>query len=294
MVEGLFEASKGGKSVSPHIYQKRLALNIVLMFCYGRRFEDIADPLLHRILGDAKIISRCAGPLQNISLPSADMMHSHMCSFRSTNSNAQDYIPYLRSYFFRDEARSSVANQVRGRRDEWLATLLEEVKESIAAEGNKNCVASGLLTDTQENLTKGKYLAAITILQMLMTARLDDVRTILGGLMSGGFETILATAIAGIAYLASPAGQAAQKKAYLELIDASGDVEAAFKEIVKAEKSPYLAAFVRETLRYYPPLHILPPRQTYQEFEWEGATIPKGIMILANAQAINHGTSNPV
>lgn len=165
MVEGLFEASKGGKPVSPHIYQKRLALNIVLMFCYGRRFEDIADPLLHRILGDAKIISRCAGPLQTTSWLSADKVHSHMCSFRSTNSNAQDYIPYLRSFFFRDETRSSVANEVRGRRDKWLATLLEEVKENIAAEGNKKCVASGLLTDTQENLTKCKYLAAINVLQ---------------------------------------------------------------------------------------------------------------------------------
>lgn len=215
-------------------------------------------------------------------------------SFRSTNSNAQDFIPYLRSYLFRDESRSSIANQVRGRRDEWLATLLKEVKESIAAEGNKNCVASGLLTDTQENLTKSEYLTGSGGFKLLMTALPDDVRTILGGLMSGGFETILATAIAGIAYLASPAGQAAQAKAYLELIDASGDAEAAFKETVEAEKSPYLAAFVRETLRYYPPLHILPPRQTYQEFEWEGAKIPKGVMILANAQAINHGTSNSV
>lgn len=58
MVEGIFEASGTGTPISPHIYQKRLALNIVLMFCYGRRFEDIADPMLVRILDDAKIISR--------------------------------------------------------------------------------------------------------------------------------------------------------------------------------------------------------------------------------------------
>lgn len=108
--------------------------------------------------------------------------------------------------------------------------------------------------------------------------------------MSGGFETILTTAIAGIAYLSSPAGQAAQEKAYLEMIDASGDIETAYQEAVEEEKSPYVVAFVRETLRHYPPLHILPPRQTYQGFEWEGASIPKGIMILMNAQAINHGT----
>lgn len=152
MVEGIFKASHGGKAVSPHIYQKRLALNVVLMFCYGRRFEDIADPLLLGILGDAKVISRFVHFKKSLSLA----LTWHTYSFRSTNSNAQDYIPYLRSCFFRDETRSTIANQVRGRRDKWLATLLEETKESIATEGRKNCVATGLLTDTQESLTKGK------------------------------------------------------------------------------------------------------------------------------------------
>ena len=58
MVQGLFAASQGDKAISPHIYQKRLALNIVLMFCYGRRFEEIADPLMLGILADTKVISR--------------------------------------------------------------------------------------------------------------------------------------------------------------------------------------------------------------------------------------------
>lgn len=110
--------------------------------------------------------------------------------------------------------------------------------------------------------------------------------------MSGGFETMLATAIAGIAYLACPEGQALQEKAYSEMIDTSGDVEAAFQQAVEAENSPYVEAFVRETLRHYPPLHILPPRQTYQEFEWNNATVPKGVMVLVNAQAVNHGMSH--
>lgn len=128
---------------------------------------------------------------------------------------------------------------------------------------------------------------------MLTTLIPEDVRTILGGLMSGGFETVLATAIAGIAYLASPEGQYAQETAYKDIIDAYGSAEAAFQQAVTDEKSPYMAAFVRETLRYYAPLHILPPRQTYQDFEWNGVKIPKGVMVLANAQAINHGTKGP-
>lgn len=49
----------------------------------------------------------------------------------------------------------------------WLATLLEEVRDSITAEGRRNCVASGLLTETQENLTKGELLIMKHLLQML-------------------------------------------------------------------------------------------------------------------------------
>lgn len=166
------------------------------------------------------------------------------------------------------------------------------MKENIAADGSSSCVASGLLTDTQEGLTKCVYSSANSWFLILTTSPPDDVRTILGGLMSGGFETMLATAIAGIAYLASPEGQSVQEKAYSEMIDTSGDVEAAFQQAVEAENSPYVEALVRETLRHYPPLHILPPRQTYQEFEWNNATVPKGVMVLVNAQAVNHGMSH--
>jgi phenylacetate 2-hydroxylase len=108
--------------------------------------------------------------------------------------------------------------------------------------------------------------------------------------MSGGFETVFATAIAGIAFLSSPEGQSTQQKAFQDIVESYGSVEAAFEDAVDEEKSKYTAAFVKETLRYYPPLHLLPPRQTYQDFEWRnGIKVPKGVMILVNCQAANHG-----
>jgi phenylacetate 2-hydroxylase len=61
MVKSIFRDGKGGsKLIMPHIYQKMLSLNVVLMFCYGRRFENVNDPLLLSILSDASIISRYA------------------------------------------------------------------------------------------------------------------------------------------------------------------------------------------------------------------------------------------
>lgn len=59
MITGLYEDGEGGAvNIIPHIYQKRLALNIILMFCYAKRFEAITDPLLLGILSDANTISR--------------------------------------------------------------------------------------------------------------------------------------------------------------------------------------------------------------------------------------------
>jgi len=134
-----------------------------------------------------------------------------------------------------------------------------------------NCAAQGLLTDDDEKLTK------------------QDIRTILGGLMSGGFETVFASAIIGIGVLASPEGQAIQQRAYDNIMSVYPSVEEAFEHAISEDKSNYIVAFVREVLRFYPPLHLLPPRQTYQEFNYNRCTIPKGVLVYMNAQAINHG-----
>lgn len=52
------------------------------------------------------------------------------------------------------------------------------------------------------------------------------------------------------------------------------------------EKCHYVVALVKEALRFYPPLKILPARQTYKEFVYQGAIIPKGVLIYTNCQAI--------
>ena len=118
----------------------------------------------------------------------------------------------------------------------------------------------------------------------------DDIKTILGGLVSGGFDTIATTAIAGIMYLASKDGQAVQQKAYDDILQIYGSAQEAFREAVNNEASQYVVAFAREILRFYPPIHLLPPRQTIKEFtDSNGVRVPKGVMILPNCQAINRG-----
>lgn len=119
------------------------------------------------------------------------------------------------------------------------------------------------------------------------------MRTILGGLVSGGFDTIANTLVAGIMYLATGPGQEAQQKGYDDIIKAYGSPEEAWSRAVHDESSPYIVAFVREVLRQYPPIHILSARSTIKEFvDSNGVRIPKGLMLLVNCQAVNHGSSS--
>lgn len=52
------DSDRGAAEIMPHVYQKRLALNLMLTFCYGTRFDSVADPMLLRILEDATTIAR--------------------------------------------------------------------------------------------------------------------------------------------------------------------------------------------------------------------------------------------
>ncbi|KAJ5238564.1 cytochrome P450 [Penicillium chermesinum] len=250
MVSDLYQDSQNGvAAIMPHIYQKRLALNIMMMFCYGTRFSSISDPLLLQILSDASTIA----------------------SFRSTNSNPQDFIPHLR---YTCGGRTNTAVDVRQRRDSWLASMLDNVKSSLPLKReSKRCVAEMLLTDNQEGLTP------------------LDVKTILGGLMSGGFETVFSTAIITIGLLSSPDGQATQHEAYKSIMATYSTPEEAFDKCIVEEKCDFVTSLVKEALRFYPPLKLLPARQTYKEFPYRGSQIPKGILVYVNAQAVNRDKS---
>ncbi|KAL4963089.1 cytochrome P450 [Aspergillus stella-maris] len=257
VVSGLYTDGQNGKvEIMPHIYLKRLALNIMMTFCYGTRFDSVSDPLLLRILQDAQTIA----------------------SFRSTNSNPQDFIPHLRYLGKKD--RTTTAVEVRKRRDGWLARMLNDVRVKMKVNGKqaasteeKKSVAEMLIENDVDGLTQ------------------QDIRTILGGLMSGGFETIFSTAIITVGMLSTPEGHEIQQKAYEDIMAVYNTPEEAFERCLLEEKSPYIMGLVKEALRFYAPLKLLPARQVYKEFEYQGAVIPKGLLVYVNAQAANFDKS---
>jgi phenylacetate 2-hydroxylase len=107
--------------------------------------------------------------------------------------------------------------------------------------------------------------------------------------MSGGFETLFSTAIITIGFLSSPDGQSVQQKAYDDILRVYDSIEEAFELSITEERSVYVSALVKEALRFYPPLKLLPARQTYKDFVYQGSHIPKGVIIYVNAQAVNRG-----
>jgi phenylacetate 2-hydroxylase len=56
----------------------------------------------------------------------------------------------------------------------------------------------------------------------------DDVKTTIGGLVSGGFETMFSSAIADIGLLASPESQTIQKGAYDDTMSVYSSLEQAY------------------------------------------------------------------
>lgn len=107
--------------------------------------------------------------------------------------------------------------------------------------------------------------------------------------MSGGFETVYSTAIITLGLLSRSEGQEIQKRAYEELMSIYDTPEEAFNHCLLEEKSSYVMGLVKESLRYFPPLKLLPARQTYKEFVYQGAVIPKGVLVYTNTQAISRG-----
>ena len=112
--------------------------------------------------------------------------------------------------------------------------------------------------------------------------------------MSGGFETVFSTVIITIGMLSSPAGQSMQQKAYDDITSVYETPEEAFEQCLTKEESPYVVGLVKEALRFFPPLKLLPARQTYKEFVYHGTVIPKGLLVYVNAQAANRGKLLPI
>lgn len=247
LLRDLYRDSKDNY-VYPYKYTQRLALNFTAMLSYATRFDKIETPLLNEILEMVKLIS----------------------SFRSTNNNLQDFVPFVR--LLPENERKRQAVEASEKRNVWLGKLTDEAISH--KDTRKSIVGDFANSDGKTRLN------------------LDDIKSICVGLVSGGFETIGSTASLILLQLVSSKGAEWQQRIYRELLDIYGSVEAAYEDVLIEEKCEFGVSFVRELLRMYAVIPLVPARKTIKPFQWNGTVIPEGVTVILNAQAANHDESH--
>jgi len=220
---------------------------------------------------------------------------------RSASENYQDYIPLLR--YLPGNRKTQRSKSLRARRDKYLNELLQRVRDMIEKGTDKPCVRFRV-NDIMvvETLTLKSQVSAAILKNEETKLSEVEVSSICLSLVSGGFETIPGTLTSCVGSLSTPEGQKFQQRAYEDILRHYPDVEDAWRECLEVEDIPYVNAIVKEAGRYYTVSSMSLPRKAYSDIQWDGATIPKGTMILINAQSANHepehfgtdaGTFNP-
>ncbi|KUJ15471.1 phenylacetate 2-hydroxylase [Mollisia scopiformis] len=240
------DSCNGQKEIMIRPYIQRYALNTTLTLCYGIRMDSVYDSMLREILEVGSAISL----------------------LRSASENFQDYIPIMR--YFPNNEKNRRSKELRDRRDAYLNSLLNQVREMIRKETDKPCISAAILKD-QETKLSGVEVSSICL-----------------SLVSGGFETIPGTLTSCIGSLATPEGQVWQEKAYEDIKRMYPDVRDAWRNSFQGEEVPYVNAIIKEAARYYTVSAMSLPRKTVTDVHWDGAVIPAKTMILINAQAANH------
>ncbi|RMY75964.1 hypothetical protein D0863_02251, partial [Hortaea werneckii] len=176
---------------------------------------------------------------------------------RSASEDYQDYIPILR--YMPNNEKTQRSNISSGGRSNMALT---------------SHVSAAILKNEETKLTE------------------VEVSSICLSLVSGGFEAIPGTLTSCIGSLSTPEGQRFQERAYQDIKRHYPNIEDAWTESLQAESVPYVNAIVKEAGRYYTVSSMSLPRRAYEDIVFDGSRIPKGTMILINAQATNHSTEH--
>ncbi|KAF2180079.1 cytochrome P450 phenylacetate hydroxylase-like protein [Zopfia rhizophila CBS 207.26] len=184
--------------------------------------------------------------------------------FRSTTGNLQDYIPILRLNPF--SFGSKKAREMRDRRDVYLTRLNSDLDDRMEKGIHKPCIQANVILDKEASLNK------------------EELTSISLTMLSGGLDTITTLVQWSVALLAQRPD--IQKKA-IEAIREYYTDEEPLCDAYDDQKCEYIAALVRECLRYYCVLRLALPRATVKDIIYEGKLIPAGSTIYLNAWACN-------
>lgn len=247
-VKDMVNDTKGGTvDLDPRKYFHRFALNTSLTLNYGIRIDgSIDEELLREVVHVERVVS----------------------NFRSTSNNWQDYIPMLRLPLISRQNKD--AAEYRARRDKYLGTFLDMLKDRIAKGTDKPCITGNIIKDPEAKLSDA------------------ELKSICLTMVSAGIDTVPGNMIMALGYLASPDGQRIQQRAYEEIMKVyPGDGEA-WEKCLYEEKVPYITALTKEILRFWTVIPICLPRTSIKDIKWGDAVIPAGTTFYMNAWAADY------
>lgn len=185
--------------------------------------------------------------------------------FRGSSASLQDYVPLWRLF----PAKSAQAIALRNRRDAYILRFDQELRERVRLGTHAPCIQANVMVDPDAKVSE------------------EEVRSISLSMLSAGFETVGATVTWSLGLLA--AHPEIQDRAYREISKIYGD-DTPLCDPQEDMKCEYVAALVKECLRYFCVVRMNLPRSTIKEVEYDGKIIPSGTLMLCNNMACNFGT----
>uniref|UniRef100_A0A060TH59 ARAD1D36190p n=1 Tax=Blastobotrys adeninivorans TaxID=409370 RepID=A0A060TH59_BLAAD len=251
-LDGISSKLKVSPEIQVHELFRTYALNTSLRVTYGIRLTDVDEALVAKIVHTEKQVSQC----------------------RSSASAWQDYVRLLQllplSLCFSSARRRAIF--ARSCRDEYMDMLLHQLVQQVHNKTAPPCITSNILQDIESGNT---------------SCTLADLKSICLTMVSAGLDTIPAVLTSFIGHMSQPSyGLGIQEMAIRELERYYGSLNKAWYDCLTDDGAPYIRALVTETLRWSG-LPISLPRETTADIEFQGATIPKGTMMLLNTFAVN-------
>ncbi|KAH1821206.1 hypothetical protein KXX19_000005 [Aspergillus fumigatus] len=191
-------------------------------------------------------------------------VEEEISKFRSTTGNLQDYIPLLRLNPFSTNSRK--AKEMRDRRDRYLNALNRDLDDRMEKGIHKPCIQANVILDKEAKLNK------------------EELISISLTMLSGGLDTI--TTLVAWSFCLLSRRPDIQEKAAQAIQDMFSQDEP-LCDAQDDQKCAYVAALVRECVRYYTVLRLALPRTSIKDITYDGKVIPKGTVFFLNSWACN-------
>ncbi|EAU30631.1 conserved hypothetical protein [Aspergillus terreus NIH2624] len=191
-------------------------------------------------------------------------VEEEISKFRSTTGNLQDYVPLLRLNPF--SSNSQKAKEMRNRRDRYLNGLNRDLDDRMEKGIHKPCIQANVILDKEAKLNA------------------EELTSISLTMLSGGLDTVTTLVAWSIGMLAKRPD--IQEKAFKAIGEFYGEDEP-MCDAHDDQKCAYVAALVRECLRFFTVLRLALPRTSIRDITYNGAVIPKGTVFFLNAWACN-------